>query len=151
MSAERCPGSISVDARTLYEEGSIINPTYLFRRGEFVTEVISVIASNSRTPVERKGDLKAQVAANITGERRVLEIIAKYGLASFGDASKKSFEYGERMMKARLTSMLKGTYHAVDYLEHPDGQIWFSKLRSKFQAKELTLTTPELISKFLFR
>ena len=39
-----------------------------------MTEVISVIASNSRTPVERKGDLKAQVAANITA-RETLEII----------------------------------------------------------------------------
>ena len=131
----KVPGSISVDARTLYEEGLIINPTYLFRRGEFVTEVISVIASNSRTPVERKGDLKAQVAANITGERRVLEIIAKYGLASFADASQKSFEYAERMMKTRLASMLKGTYHAVDYLEHPDGQDLVLKVAIKISSE----------------
>ena len=66
----RVPGSISVDAHILYEEGLVINPSYLMRRGEFDPQLISLITSNSRTPVERTGDLKAQVAANYVGEKR---------------------------------------------------------------------------------
>ena len=118
----KVPGSISVDARTLFEEGFILNPMYLIRRGEFVKETLSAFSSNSRTPVERLGDLKAQIAANVTGERRVLALVEKYGLDRFVESYKSSFDYAERLMKKRLSQMKKGVYTAQDYLEHPDGE-----------------------------
>ncbi|MFI5419682.1 MAG: hydantoinase B/oxoprolinase family protein [Nitrososphaerales archaeon] len=117
----KVPGSISVDARSIYEEGMIINPTYLVRHGEFVTEVFSIIEANSRTATERKGDLRAQAAANTTGERRLLEIVEKDTLTSFTEASRESFEYAEKMMKTRLASLGEGRYNGIDFLEHPDG------------------------------
>ncbi len=118
----KVPGSISVDATSLFEEGFILNPTYLMRRNEFVRETLSTFCSNSRTPIERQGDLKAQVAANITGERRVLALIQKYGVKHFQDACKSSFDYARRLLVKRLAGMKKGTYKAQDYLEHPDGK-----------------------------
>ncbi len=117
----KVPGSISVDARTLFEEGFIMNPMYLMRRGEFVKETLSAFSSNSRTPVERLGDLKAQIAANVTGERRVLALVEKYGLNRFVEAYRSSFDYAERLMKKKLSGMKEGVYTAQDYLEHPDG------------------------------
>ncbi len=117
----RVPGSISVDAHSLYEEGLVINPSYLMRRGEFDHQVISLITSNSRTPIERTGDLKAQVAANYVGEKRVLEIVEKYGRDSFQESSTRSFEYAEKMMRSRLSQIKKGRYSAEDVLESPDG------------------------------
>jgi N-methylhydantoinase B len=118
----KVPGSISVNAATLYEEGVIIDPMYLVRRDEFVKGSVSIFCSNSRTPKERQGDLKAQVAANITGERRVLALIEKYGLRRFQEACKASFGYARRLLLKRLSEMKSGTYVAEDYLEHPDGR-----------------------------
>jgi len=117
----RVPGSISVDARSLHEEGLVINPTYLMRRGEFERQVLSFITSNSRTAEERSGDLKAQVAANHVGERRVLEIIQKYGVENFVESSDLAFAYAERMIRSRLARMRAGEYSAEDFLEDPDG------------------------------
>ena len=117
----RVPGSISVDAHSLYEEGLVINPSYLMRHNEFDLQLISLIISNSRTPVERTGDLKAQVAANYVGEKKVLEIIEKYGRDSFRESSIRSFEYTEKMMRTRLSQIKKGRYSAEDVLEAPDG------------------------------
>ncbi len=52
----KVPGSISFDARSIYEEGGlIINPVLLMRRNEFQRDVISLFASNSRNPYERMG------------------------------------------------------------------------------------------------
>jgi N-methylhydantoinase B len=117
------PGSISANARSLFEEGFIINPMLLMRKGEFVPETLSILKSNSRTPVERLGDLKAQVAANVTGERRFIALIDKYGMEVFEECCKSSFEYSEELMRKRLCSVLKkGKYSALDYLEHPDGK-----------------------------
>ena len=118
----RVPGSVSVDARSLHEEGLVINPTYLVRGDEFERAVMSLITSNSRTPEERSGDLKAQVAANHVGERRVLEIIERYGLQNFVESAELAFSYAEKMMRARLGRLSPGEYSAVDYLEDPGGR-----------------------------
>jgi N-methylhydantoinase B len=72
-------------------------------------------------PLERRGDLKAQAAANITGTRRVNQIISKYGLANFKEAATESFCYSESLTRHRISSIKKGTYNVQDYLEHPDG------------------------------
>ena len=118
----KVPGSISTDARTIFEEGLVMNPVFLMRRDEFQRDVISLIASNSRDPYQRYGDIKAQAAANFTGERRVLEILEKYGLEAFEYAAEEAFEYAERLVRARLGDVPRGTYDAVDYLEMPDGR-----------------------------
>lgn len=116
----KVPGSISFDAKTLFEEGLIINPVFLIRKNEFQQDVLSLIASNTRNPYERLGDIKAQVAANYTGERRILEIVQKYGVESFKEANKIAFDYGERIFLSKIEKIEKGTYDAVDYIETPD-------------------------------
>ena len=116
----KVPGSISLDARTILEEGFIVNPVYLIRNDEFVRETLAIFQSNTRTPVERVGDLKAQVAANLTGERRVLQLIDRYGVASFRQSYAELFDYTERIMRSRLQTLKKGTYYSKDFLEHPE-------------------------------
>ncbi|MGC8617912.1 MAG: hydantoinase B/oxoprolinase family protein [Thermoplasmata archaeon] len=118
----KVPGSISSDARTLYEEGFILDPVYLIRRGEINRDVLSFFTVNSRNPYERGGDLKAQIAANLTGERRVKEVIEKYGLVAFNEANEDAFSYAERMTLSKINGMKKGSYDAEDFLESPDGK-----------------------------
>jgi len=62
----RVPGSISVDAKTLFDEGVVIDPRYLIRKNWIIKSAVRALSSRSRTPKERMGDLKAQTAANIT-------------------------------------------------------------------------------------
>jgi N-methylhydantoinase B len=115
------PGSININSKTLFEEGLVIDPEYLMRKGEFIEDMLALLSSHSRIPLERRGDLKAQAAANITGTRRVRQIISKYGLSNFKDAVIESFRYSESLTRRRISSIKKGTYVAQDYLEHPDG------------------------------
>ena len=86
----KVPGSISTDAETLFEEGVVIDPRYLIRKNRFVNPAVRALSSKSRTPRERIGDLKAQTAANITGERRVLELVKKHGRRVFQRACAES-------------------------------------------------------------
>lgn len=117
----KVPGSISSDAKSLYEEGLIIDPVYLVRNGNIDRDILSLFSINSRNPYERKGDLKAQIAANLTGERRVKEIIEKYGKNEFLNAINESFEYAERVTKSKIRTMIKGTFEADEFLESPEG------------------------------
>jgi N-methylhydantoinase B len=115
------PGSINMGSKTLFEEGLVIDPEYLMRKGEFIEDLLTILSSHSRMPRERRGDLKAQAAANITGTRRVNQIISKYGLPNFKEAATESFCYSESLTRHRISSIKKGTYNVQDYLEHPDG------------------------------
>jgi N-methylhydantoinase B len=117
----KVPGSISVDAKTLFEEGVVVDPTYLIRNKKFVENDLTAFISKSRTPKERLGDLKAQTAANITGERRVLELVKKHGWKPFHLACSESLRKTERLVRLRLSKIPAGTYRAQDCLEDPDG------------------------------
>ena len=117
----KVPGSISTDAKTLFEEGVVIDPTFLIRKDKFVKSAVTALSSKSRTPRERIGDLKAQTAANVTGERRVVELIRKHGPKLFREACSESVKKAEQLMRLRLSNMPSGNYQAEDYLEDPDG------------------------------
>ncbi len=117
----KVPGSISIDAKTLFEEGVVIDPRYLIRKNRFVNSAVTALSSKSRTPRERIGDLKAQTAANVTGERRILELIRKHGRKVFQQTCAESLKKTEQLMRLRLFKIPSGTYHAQDYLEDPDG------------------------------
>src|SRR6267143_1373484 len=117
----KVPGSISIDAKTLFEEGVVIDPRYLIRKNRFVKSAVTALSSKSRTPQQRIGDLKAQTAANITGERRVLELVKKHGWKMFQQACSESLRKTERLMRLRLSKIPAGTYQARDSLEDPDG------------------------------
>src|SRR5438445_12459942 len=101
----KVPGSISVDAKTLFEEGVVIDPRYLTRKNRFVNSAVAALSSKSRTPRERIGDLKAQTAANITGERRVLELVKKHGRKMFEQACEESLKKTEQLMRLRLSKI----------------------------------------------
>jgi N-methylhydantoinase B len=117
----KVPGSISMEAHTLSDEGIVIEPTYLWRRGRSVEKTVRAFAAGSRVPTERRGDLMAQAAANNTGIRRVKELAAKHGTNTFEMAAARSFAHSQSLMLKRISRFRRGKYRATDYLEGPGG------------------------------
>ena len=68
-------------AREIYQEGLRIPPVLLMRKGEMEHGVLSMLLANVRTPEEREGDLAAQIGACRVGERRIKEVVEKFGLS----------------------------------------------------------------------
>src|SRR5246127_1124092 len=66
-------------AREIFQEGLRIPPIKIFRKGLVNREVLRLLLANVRTPSEREGDLAAQIASCRLGERRLRELVAKYG------------------------------------------------------------------------
>ncbi len=114
----KSPGSMAGDATEIFQEGLIIPPVKFIEGGEVVEDVAKIILSNVRTPEVRMGDLRAQTAANTTGQRRVLEAVDRYGLATFQAASEEIMNYSERMMEMEVDKIPDGRYEAEDYLEN---------------------------------
>ncbi len=111
------PGSLNAAARELQEEGLVIPPVKVVRRGRLVEDVVKLVESNVRIPRYFRGDLLAQVASLNVGEKRVLELVERYGLEKVWEAWKKSLDYVEQYTRARLAGAKEGAYRARDYVE----------------------------------
>jgi N-methylhydantoinase B len=110
------PGSMPL-AREIFEEGLRIPPIRLYRGGTRNDDVWRMILANVRTPVERAGDLDAQIAALNTGSTRLLEIAARRGGPATLGAMDALIEYADRLVAAGLAEIPDGTYEGEDFLE----------------------------------
>lgn len=111
------PGSMPL-AREIYQEGLRIPPVLLVRGGKIDRELLNMILANVRTPVEREGDLLAQCMAIKRGEQRLLDLTAKYGLATVRRNMTALKDYSERMMRAAIRKLPSGQYQAEDFLDN---------------------------------
>lgn len=110
------PGSMPL-ATELYQEGVIIPPVKLVRRGQMDRDILDFVLANVRTPEEREGDLTAQLAANMIGQKRLLEVTEKYGYSKTGSYMKHLQDYSERIMRQAIREIPDGVYSFRDYLD----------------------------------
>ena len=114
------PGSMPV-ARELWQEGVIIPPMRLVEAGRVNQALYSLILRNVRSPEQSRGDFDAQLAANRTGERRLLELVERYGARTLSVRMTNLMDYAERMTRAALSSVPPGRYSFADALDN-DGE-----------------------------
>ena len=111
------PGSMPL-AREVFQEGLIIPPIKLVKRGQIDREILALILNNVRTPDEREGDLTAQIAANRTGEARLLEIVRRYRHTRVARYAALTQDYAERVLRRTIAEIPNGTYDFEDALDN---------------------------------
>src|SRR5438034_7245520 len=104
------PGSISNDAREIFQEGLRLPAVKIVEGGRPVRSVMDIMRVNSRLPDFLEGDLWAGIAAARVGERRILELVGKYGLETFTTALRVFMDYGEEVARRALAELPKGTF-----------------------------------------
>jgi N-methylhydantoinase B/oxoprolinase/acetone carboxylase alpha subunit len=110
------PGSMPL-ATEIFQEGLILPPLKLARRGRIDDDVLGLILANVRTPEERRGDLLAQIAACEKGRSRIGEAVKKFGLGRVDRYAALIQEYTEAFLRATLRSIPDGDYASEDYLD----------------------------------
>ena len=111
------PGSMPSDSREIFQEGIIIPPVRLVRGGEYVADVLDLLLANVRTPGLRRGDLRAQIAANNIAEERVGELIERRGKETVLAAFEEVVSYAERRTRDAIRDLPDGEHSAEDFLE----------------------------------
>jgi N-methylhydantoinase B/oxoprolinase/acetone carboxylase alpha subunit len=111
-----CAGSMPLSSE-IYQEGLIIPPVKLVKRDKPDEEIFNFILSNVRTPLERRGDLLAQIAANKRGIRRLEENIEKYGFTTIERYANELIDYTEKIFRAVIKKIPEGEYRFEDYLD----------------------------------
>ena len=110
------PGSMSITTE-IFQDGVVIPPVKLVRAGVMQEDVFALILANVRTAEERRGDIAAQIAANRVGERRILEIIERHGLAETLRYTAELQKYSERLTKAVIRDIPDGRYRFEDFMD----------------------------------
>jgi N-methylhydantoinase B len=104
------PGSISNEAKEIFQEGLRLPAVKLISEGTPIKSVMEIMKCNSRLPDFLQGDMWAGIAAARVGERRILDLVRKYGLETFVTALRVFMEYGEQVALRALEGLPKGTF-----------------------------------------
>jgi N-methylhydantoinase B len=111
------PGSMPSDSREVYQEGIIIPPVRLVQGGEYVQDVLDLLLANVRTPAIRRGDLRAQIAANNIAEERIAELIERRSKETVLAAFDEVISYAEKRTREAVRELPDGEYSAEDVME----------------------------------
>lgn len=113
----KTPGGLSGDATEIYQEGLLLPPVKIKRRGEDIDDVWKIILANHRTPRVTLGDFRAMMGSLDLAETRLHTLIADYGLDFVQTAAADLMAIAERRMRAELEGIPDGTYTFEDAIE----------------------------------
>ena len=95
------PGSIPIEATTIFQEGIRIPPTKLYKKGVLQSDLLELILHNVRTPQWNRFDLNALVAACNTAAKRCVELAERFG---------------DDVLHSTMDSMLQRNHAAMKYI-----------------------------------
>lgn len=111
------PGGFSASATSVEQEGLRLPPVRLFKQGVLDPEIYAIICSNIRVADQRIGDVKAQAAALLVGEKRLVRLLDRYGDDTVTAAIAELRVRASQQMRANIRLIPDGTYNSVAYVD----------------------------------
>jgi N-methylhydantoinase B len=118
------PGSYTVTTWDVFAEGIRIPPVRLYRDDKPVRDVLEILSRNSRNSHELLLDIQAQYAGTFVGERRLVDLVEKYGVADLRAAMSQSLDHSEKLIRAAIARIPNGIYEAEEYLDPIEAHGW---------------------------
>ena len=110
-------GQLGGVTRDIFSEGLQLPFVKIFRAGKENPEITSIIRANVRVPERAMGDMRAQLAAIRTGERRLTQLLKRYGNRAFKESIRLVFEQSEKLARAAVRQIPDGTYEAESFMD----------------------------------
>jgi len=102
---------------SLFQEGVVIPPLTVVRGGALDRQIMDFFLANVRTPIEREGDFAAQIMANLTGAKRLSEMIDTFGPGRVAHQAARLMDHAEALARAAIRAVPDGEYAAGDVLD----------------------------------
>ncbi|MFL5286644.1 MAG: hydantoinase B/oxoprolinase family protein [Rhodopila sp.] len=116
------PGSLSPDCTEIFQEGIIIPPVRLAREGVVADDLLNLFYRNCRFPEMVRGDTRASLAAIRLGEKRLQELIARFGMPTLQATFDALIERTRAAARAKLRENVSdGDYRFTETVDG-DGQ-----------------------------
>ncbi len=111
------PGSMPLST-SIFQEGVIIPPLKFLENNKIDEKIMQFFLNNVRTPHEREGDFAAQIMANITGIKRIKELLKKYSKETILFYADELINYTERITKKTIQNIPDGVYDFEDFMDN---------------------------------
>ena len=135
-------GQLGGVTRDIYSEGLQMPFVKIFRAGKENPEISSIIRANVRVPERAMGDMRAQLASIRTGERRLMQLLQRYGNQAFKESIALVFEQSEKLARAAVRQIPDGIYEAESFMDDDGVNIGRHipiKVRVEVQGDEMTI------------
>lgn len=110
------PGSMPI-SRRLDEEGVLIPPSYLLRRGNVDNAFLASIVRATGNAQQSDGDFAAQISANRSGVGRLANLVEHFGVSAFVEGLQALNAYAERLALSALKAIPDGDYVFSDVMD----------------------------------
>ncbi|HEX8543308.1 MAG TPA: hydantoinase B/oxoprolinase family protein [Pseudomonas sp.] len=146
------PASLSRTLTEIHQEGIRFPPCKIVREGVLDESLLHIMSVNVRAPEQNLGDLKAEIGMLMTGERRALEIIERFGIETFESGMQALLDYGEQQARTLVRAMPDGEYFFAEYADEDsvNGKPLRVALTLRIQGDELEMdysgSDPQLAS-----
>lgn len=110
-------GSISGKSTEIFQDGIRIPVLKVANRGVLDESVLDLLFANMRVPRERRGDFLSTWGTCQVAERRISEIMAKFGVDTVEEAMRRLLDRAERRMRRRIAALPDGDYAYEHYLD----------------------------------
>jgi N-methylhydantoinase B len=110
-------GTLGGMTTDIYSEGLQLPILKYQDRGTVNADLVDIIRQNVRLPSRAMGDLRAQVTAVKTGERRFLELIERYGREPVLDGIAAIMDHSDKSARGRTRTIPDGVYRAESYMD----------------------------------
>jgi N-methylhydantoinase B len=137
------PASLSRTLSEVHQEGIRVPPVKLYEDGVLNRQIVDVLQLNVRAPDQNWGDLNAQVASVNTGERKVREMIERFGVENFKEGIASLMDYAEAQARSIIRSIPDGEYSFSDYADEDSQDGYPVRI-----ALKMTVTGDELVLDF---
>ncbi len=108
-------GGYNPNATEVWQEALRIPPVKVYEKGKLRKDVWDLIFANIRFEIVQH-DLRAQIGACTVGERRMEELLKKYGRQSFESHKKALFDATRKMMESEISNIPQGVYSGEGYV-----------------------------------
>jgi len=135
-------GQLGGVTRDIYSEGLQMPFVKIFRAGKENPEISSIIRANVRVPERAMGDMRAQLASIRTGERRLMQLLQRYGNRAFKESIALVFEQSEKLARAAVRQIPDGIYEAESFMDDDGVNIGRHipiKVRVEVRGDEMTI------------
>ena len=134
------PASLSRSLSEVHQEGIRIPPTKIVTEEGINQKTLDIFLKNVRAPEQNWGDLKAQIAACNTGERKVQEMIKRFGIETFRKGIPELLNYAEDQARAIVRGLPNGKYEFWDYIDEDAVNGWPCRIKLTLIIEDETLT-----------
>ncbi|HVC54141.1 MAG TPA: hydantoinase B/oxoprolinase family protein [Stellaceae bacterium] len=110
-------GTLDGITTDIFSEGLQLPIVKAYREGVPNDDIFEIIRMNVRLPERAMGDLRAQIAAVKTGEKRFVEMVGKYGADPVLAAIEAIMAHSEAASRARIAAIPDGVYEAESFMD----------------------------------